>query len=321
MRDKLRQLHVLLRSFGSIAIGFSGGVDSAFLAAVCARIMADRTLLIHLSTPLVGTPEERSFQKMTKNPDEAQAIDGRTERGAVRRSATVLCALPLPVVEVALDPLADPDIARNDEARCYHCKLAGFARIVSEARKRGYAVVADGSNADDAGDYRPGMRAISELGVRSPLLETGWHKEEERELLRAWGYPVWNLPSGACLATRIATGERLTAGRIEQIRTCEDLLEKLGLSQVRARLVGDLMRIEAAPADLARLRAVSAEDASDGRAPTSICPLGGTDDDGAVALPADVLQRLGELIDIRLDPFAHPYRKGDMNAQAKPFQG
>ena len=105
-------------------------------------------------------------------------------------------------------------------------------------------------------DYRPGMRAAEELGVRSPLMEVGFTKDEERELLRAWGYPVWNLPAGACLATRVPTGEELTREKVDLIRACEDYLHDLDLAQVRARLIGGCMHIEAAPADVAKIAAL-----------------------------------------------------------------
>ena len=128
--------------------------------------------------------------------------------------------------------------------------------IVNHAKSLGFPTVIDGSNASDRGDYRPGMRAAEELGVRSPLMEVGFTKDEERELLRAWGYPVWNLPAGACLATRVPTGEELTREKVDLIRACEDYLHDLDLAQVRARLIGGCMHIEAAPADVAKIAAL-----------------------------------------------------------------
>ena len=128
----------------------------------------------------------------------------------------------LPVLNLSVDQLQLPQVACNDADRCYHCKRAGFTAIVNHAKSLGFPTVIDGSNASDRGDYRPGMRAAEELGVRSPLMEVGFTKDEERELLRAWGYPVWNLPAGACLATRIPTGEELTREKVDLIRACED---------------------------------------------------------------------------------------------------
>ncbi len=238
LQDKLAALEQLLLAYGRVAIGFSGGVDSSFLAAVCARIMPASTLLVHLTTPLIGTPEQASFER---------SVDGQANEGP---------HFKLPVLNLSVDQLRLPQVACNDADRCYHCKRAGFTAIVNHARSLGFPTVIDGSNASDRGDYRPGMRAAQELGVRSPLMEVGFTKDEERELLRAWGYPVWNLPAGACLATRVPTGEELTREKVDVIRACEDYLHDLGLDQVRARLVGGCMHIEAAPADVAKIAAL-----------------------------------------------------------------
>ena len=142
------------------------------------------------------------------------------------------------------------------------------------------------------------MRAAQELGVRSPLMEVGFTKDEERELLRAWGYPVWNLPAGACLATRIPTGEELTRDKVNLIRACEDCLHDLDLSQVRARLVGGCMHIEAAPSDVAKIAA-----------------LGGTavDVEGKTPLPAAIESALRNLGCSHIHPQVTPYIHGNMN--------
>lgn len=270
---KLAALEQLLLSYGRVTIGFSGGVDSTFLAAVCARTMPDRTVLVHLETPFIGSPERASF-----------------EREATR--------FGLPVITVELNPLDDEAVAANSPDRCYLCKRTGFSRILDVAREHGCDAVLDGSNADDAGDFRPGMRALQELGVHSPLMETGWHKDEERELLRAWGHTVWNLPAGACLATRIPCGERLTAAKLDLVRAAEDCLHRLGAHQVRARLFDGTLQIEAAPDDLARL--------APGSAPRT---------DGSVELPPAVLSALRDAGAAAIDPLARPYRHGRTSVQ------
>ena len=210
LQYKLAALEQLLLAYGRVAIGFSGGVDSSFLAAVCARIMPASTLLVHLTTPLIGTPEQASFER---------SVDGQANEEP---------HFKLPVLNLSVDQLQLPQVACNDANRCYHCKHAGFTAIVNHAKSLGFPTVIDGSNASDRGDYRPGMRAAEELDVRSPLMEVGFTKDEERELLRAWGYPVWNLPAGACLATRVPTGEELTREKVDLIRACEDYLHDLG---------------------------------------------------------------------------------------------
>lgn len=218
----MQRLIELLRSYESVAIGFSGGVDSTFLAAVCVRALPPSHVhLIHLDTPLVGTPERASFER---------------ERERFER-------LGAHVVSIAVDPLSDPTVAKNPADRCYHCKRLGFQRIMDAAHELGAHVVLEGSNADDAGDYRPGTRAVRELGAKSPLMETGWSKAEEREVLRAWGHEVWNLPAGACLATRVPCGEVLTAEKLHVVQACEDYLHSLGFEQVRVRLDAGTARV------------------------------------------------------------------------------
>ena len=280
IQDKLTALEQLLLAYGRVAIGFSGGVDSSFLAAVCNRIMPENTLLVHLTTPLIGTPEQASFER---------AVDGQADEGP---------HFKLPVLNLSVNQLDVPAVVCNDANRCYHCKRAGFTAIVNHAKSLGFSTVIDGSNASDRGDYRPGMRAAEELGVRSPLMEVGFTKDEERELLRTWGHPVWNLPAGACLATRIPTGEELTREKVDLVRACEDYLHDLDLAQVRARLIGGCMHIEAAPSDVAKLAA-----------------LGGTavDDEGKTPLPAAIESALRDLGCGHISPEVTPYIHGNMN--------
>lgn len=240
LQRKLDSLVDLLLSYESVAIGFSGGVDSTFLAAVCARFLpADRVTLIHLDTPLIGTPEHASFER-------------ERERFA-RMGLQTIC--------LTENPLEHASVTANPVDRCYHCKRAAFSSVVTEARRRGLAVVLEGSNADDAGDYRPGMRAVRELGVQSPLMETGWHKSEEREVLKLWGHEVWSLPAGACLATRIPCGETLTQKKLKVVRACEDYLHELGIAQVRVRLDNGTARVSTDGAGLNVLQRLSTKEA------------------------------------------------------------
>lgn len=272
---KMQGLIELLRSFGSVAIGFSGGVDSTFLAAVSIRALPPADVhLIHLDTPFVGTPERESFERERE----------RFERAGAH------------VVAIETDPLADPDVAANPADRCYHCKRLGFQRIVDAACELGVRVVLEGSNADDAGDYRPGTRAVRELDVRSPLMETGWCKDEEREVLHAWGFDVWDLPAGACLATRIPCGEALTAEKLHTVRMCEDYLHGLGLRQVRVRIDGGMARVSVGNDELESL-------------------LFDTAAEDAPSLPLDVVRELERQGDLKVDPIVRAYIHGEGNGR------
>lgn len=282
---KMQGLIELLRSFGSVAIGFSGGVDSTFLAAVSIRALPPADVhLIHLDTPFVGTPERESFERERE----------RFERAGAH------------VVAIETDPLADPDVAANPADRCYHCKRLGFRRIVDAACELGVRVVLEGSNADDAGDYRPGTRAVRELDVRSPLMETGWCKDEEREVLHAWGFDVWDLPAGACLATRIPCGETLTAEKLHTVRMCEDYLHDLGLRQVRVRIDGGMARVSVGAGENVGAIVEAGNHAgacsnSDGE-PSRLAPT--------------VIQGLQARGCTSVNPVVHPYHHGEGNGAA-----
>ena len=215
---KLDRLMTELEALGPVAIGFSGGVDSTFLAAVCARCIPGRTVLINLDTPFIPTPERMARER-------------------------ALGSLGLAHVILPCDPLSSDAVSSNPCDRCYHCKRIGFEAIVGIARRLGCHTVLEGSNADDDPAARPGMRAVRELGARSPLAELGWAKAEERVLLRAWGFDVWNMPAGACLATRISPGEPLTQDRLLAVRACEEYLHGLGIHQVRVRISHNVARI------------------------------------------------------------------------------
>lgn len=282
---KMQGLIELLRSFGSVAIGFSGGVDSTFLAAVSIRALPPADVhLIHLDTPFVGTPERESFERERE----------RFERAGAH------------VVAIETDPLADPDVAANPADRCYHCKRLGFRRIVDAACELGVRVVLEGSNADDAGDHRPGTRAVRELDVRSPLMETGWCKDEEREVLHAWGFDVWDLPAGACLATRIPCSETLTAEKLHTVRMCEDYLHGLGLRQVRVRIDDGMARVSVGAGENVGAIVEAGNHAG---------ACSNADGEPSRLAPA-VIQELQARGCAAVDPVVHPYHHGEGNGAA-----
>lgn len=223
------------------AVAFSGGVDSAYL--LCAAVSHARRTAAYF----VRTPFQPAFEL-----DDAREV-------ALRLGAS------LTVLE--FDILTVPEAAANPPDRCYHCKRALFTRLLDRARADGFPLVLDGGNASDDAADRPGMRALEELGVRSPLRECGIGKAEVRRLARAAGLPVWDKPSYACLATRVPAGTPITPDALDRVARGEALLMSLGFSDFRLRLRADgaLLQVRAEQMPLARrrlpeVRAALAED-------------------------------------------------------------
>lgn len=233
---KLASLRASLRDLGSALVAFSAGVDSTFLLRVAHEELGERCVAATVRAPFVP---EREF---------AEAAAFCRELGAEHVA-----------LEAGLAGI--PHFAENPPDRCYHCKRHLFSRLVALARERGLAAVVEGSNVDDAGDYRPGARAIRELGVRSPLREAELAKAEIRALSRALGLPTADKPSAACLASRIPYGRRIDEALLARVERAEALLAGLfpGLAQLRVRVHGDLARIEVPPDEIPRLAARAAE--------------------------------------------------------------
>ena len=233
---KLGRLRTLLRETGGIAVAFSSGVDSTFLLKVAHDELGEKAIAV--------TARSHSFPK--REQDEAAAFCARE---GIRQ------------VVVDSEELAIPGFRQNPTNRCYLCKKELFTKILEIAKAEGLATVVEGSNVDDLGDYRPGLQAVRELGIRSPLREAGLTKDEIRALSRRMGLPTWNKPSFACLASRFPYGERITAAGLERVEKAEQWLldAGLGLTQLRVRAHGDMARIEVPPADVPRLAARAAE--------------------------------------------------------------
>ncbi len=194
----------------SVAVALSGGVDSAYLLHAASRWAQ------HVKAYCVASPFQPQFEL-----DTAKALAER-------------CSVPLEFIK--LDILAVPEAAANGADRCYHCKKALFTALCHRAQQDGFSLIADGTNASDAEDDRPGMRALRELGIRSPLRECGLTKERIRALAREAGIEVWNRPAYACLATRVATGETITQELLAHIEQAENALFAIGYSDFRVRV-------------------------------------------------------------------------------------
>ena len=227
LEKKYHRLIQVLQGYSKLLVAYSGGVDSALLL---------KTAVDSLGTGALGA--------IGISPSLAQRELGDAKKIAEQ--------FKLPYIEIETHELEDENYASNPENRCYFCKKELFSEIYDYAREHGFTYIADGTNLDDVGDYRPGREAAKELHVVSPLQEAGLHKLDVRQLSKYLGLPIWDKPALACLSSRFPTGTRLTSGKLKQVEQAENFLYSLGFKILRVRHHENLARIEVAPEEIFR---------------------------------------------------------------------
>lgn len=228
LQEKLTELKKYIEGLGSLAVGFSGGVDSSFLLVVAHEVLGDRAIAV---TGVDASVPERELT-------EAKEF---CEKYGIHQ------------ITCSWDPMQEESYRKNSPDRCYFCKKGIFSEIKRVAKEYGIEYVAEGSNMDDLGDYRPGLRAVEELSVKSPLREVGLYKSDIRNISKAMGLPTWSKPAYACLASRFVYGEEITEEKLHMIDQAEQFLIEHGFYEERVRIHGNIARIEVPAKDIPRL--------------------------------------------------------------------
>ncbi len=227
MTFKLRALEVRLGQLGSLMVAYSGGVDSAFLAATAHRVLGNRMIAVLADSPSLA---RRDFEQ----------------------ACEFARAQEIPLRIIATEELGRPEYQRNDAHRCFHCKDELFGAMETLGASLGFENIAYGMNVDDTRDFRPGQRAAEQHAVLAPLAEARLTKIEIRTLAKAAGYSLWDRPAAPCLSSRVEYGRTVTPEILAQVEKAEDSLRQLGFRELRVRHHGELARVEIARAELPR---------------------------------------------------------------------
>ncbi len=219
LEQKEQKLNEILKSYEKIVIGYSGGVDSTFLSYIASKVLGENALCVTMVAELHSKREI------------AESIEFAKEHNLNQK-----------IIEVSI--VENDFIKNNPVDRCYHCKTTVFSIIKNVCKENGFNVVVDGTNVDDLQDYRPGLKALDELQVKSPLFEAGLTKNDIRELSKKYGLDTFDKPSFACLASRVPYNTEITKEKLEQVEKCENFLFDKGFKQLRVRHMGNLARIE-----------------------------------------------------------------------------
>jgi uncharacterized protein len=271
---KLLALQARLKELGDLMVAYSGGVDSAYLAATAHRVLGDRMLAVLADSPSLA----RRDMEQARAFAEAQGI-------------------PLRVIQT--EELEKPEYQRNDADRCFHCKTELFDSMKKLGAELGFAHIAYGMNADDRRDYRPGQRAAEDHEVLAPLAEAELTKQEIRDLAKEAGYTLWDRPAAPCLSSRVEYGRTVTREVLEQVERGEESLRQLGFREFRVRHHGELARVEIARTELPRaltiemLDAITAELRKAGFKYVTLDCTGFRSGSLNAVLPAEVLMRRG----------------------------
>ena len=228
LEEKINKLRKTLKDLESVAVAYSGGVDSTFLLAMAKEVLGKNVLAITAASPMIPTFEIK-------------------EAKILARKLKVKHKL------IKTSPLENPSLKFNPRDRCYICKKGLFVKFLNLAEKYGYSYLVDGTNFDDLNSSRPGLKALAELGIKSPLAEAELTKKDIRKYSKIMGLPTWDSPALACLATRVPYGEEITEPKLAQIDQAEEFIRSLGFKQVRVRYHFPIARIELDPEDISNI--------------------------------------------------------------------